>query len=66
MAIGTVGSGRWEGWMVSLTNAHEFEQTLGDNGGQGSLACCSSWSCRVRCDLVTELQQKQHRGTLLC
>ena len=23
-------------------NGHEFEQTLGD-GGQGSLACCSSW-----------------------
>ena len=21
----------------------EFEQTLGDNGGQGSLACCYSW-----------------------
>ena len=21
----------------------EFEQTLGDTGGQGSLACCSSW-----------------------
>ena len=22
---------------------HEFEQTLGDSGGQGSLACCTSW-----------------------
>ena len=22
---------------------HEFEQTLGDNGGQGSLMCCSPW-----------------------
>ena len=22
-------------------NAHEFEQTLGDGEGQGSLACCS-------------------------
>ena len=22
-------------------NGHEFEQTLGDNEGQGSLACCS-------------------------
>ena len=22
-------------------NAHEFEQTLGDREGQGSLACCS-------------------------
>ena len=24
-------------------NGHEFEQTLGDSGGQGSLACYSSW-----------------------
>ena len=24
-------------------NAHEFEQTLGDGEGQGSLACCSLW-----------------------
>ena len=22
-------------------NGHEFEQALGDNEGQGSLACCS-------------------------
>ena len=27
-------------------NGHEFEQTLGDSGGQGSLACCSSWGHR--------------------
>ena len=27
-------------------NRHEFEQTLGDNEGQGSLACCSSWGCK--------------------
>ena len=27
-------------------NEHEFEQTLGDSGGQGSLACCSSWGCK--------------------
>ena len=25
---------------------HELEQTLGDTGGQGSLACCSSCSCK--------------------
>ena len=23
-------------------NGHEFEQTLGDSGGQKSLVCCSS------------------------
>ena len=27
-------------------NGHEFEQTLGDSEGQGSLAFCSSWGCR--------------------
>ena len=30
------------GWHHSL-NAHEFEQTLGDDNGQGSLVCCSPW-----------------------
>ena len=24
-------------------NGHEFEQTLGDSEGLGSLACCRSW-----------------------
>ena len=24
-------------------NGHEFEETLGDNEGQGNLACCSPW-----------------------
>ena len=24
-------------------NRHEFEQTLGDSEGQGSLGCCSLW-----------------------
>ena len=28
------------GWNHQL-NGHEFEQTLGDSGGQGSLVCCS-------------------------
>ena len=29
-----------------LHNGHEFQQTLGDSEGQGSLACCSSWGCK--------------------
>ena len=33
------------GWNRQL-NGHEFEQALGDGEGQGSLACCSSWSCK--------------------
>ena len=24
-------------------NGHELEQTLGDSGGPGSLACCGPW-----------------------
>ena len=28
------------GWH-HLLNEHEFEQTVGDSEGQGSLACCS-------------------------
>ena len=30
--------------MGSLTQGHEFEQSLGGREGQGSLACCCPWS----------------------
>ena len=30
------------GWHHRL-NGHEFEQTLGDGEGPGSLVCCSPW-----------------------
>ena len=33
------------GWHHHL-NGHEFEQTLGDSEGQGSLVCCSPWGCK--------------------
>ena len=33
------------GWHHRL-NGHEFEQTLGDSEGQGSLACCIPWGCK--------------------
>ena len=32
----------WHHWL----NGHEFEQALGVGDGQGSLVCCSPWSCR--------------------
>ena len=48
-----VAEGEMVGWHPKL-NGHEFEQTLGDSEGQGSLVCCSPWSCRVEHDLVTE------------
>ena len=33
------------GWHHQL-NGHEFEQAPGVGEGQGSLACCSPWSCK--------------------
>ena len=32
-------------WLDGITElkGHEFEQTLGDGEGQGSLVCCSPW-----------------------
>ena len=35
-------------------NGREFEQTLGDGDGQGSLACCSPWGHKESHDLATE------------
>ena len=29
--------------IIFKSNGHEFEQTPGDNEGQGSLVCCSPW-----------------------
>ena len=36
---------RWLGGIPRL-NRHEFEKTLGDSEGQGSLACRSPWGCK--------------------
>ena len=44
------------GWLHQL-NGLEFEETLGDSEGQGSLVCCSSQGYRVGHDLGTEQQQ---------
>ena len=33
------------GWHHQV-NGHEFEQTLGDSKGQGSLVCCSPQGCK--------------------
>ena len=45
------------GWQHRLRE-HEFEQTLGDSEGQGSLACCSPWGCRVGHDYMAEQEEK--------
>ena len=42
------------GWHHQLSG-HEFGWTPGVGDGQGGLACCSSWGCRVRHDWATEL-----------
>ena len=44
----------WQNWF----NGHEFEQAPGASEGQGSLACCSAWRCRVGHDWAAE-QQKE-------
>ena len=55
LKVGGEGDNRvWDGWHHRL-DGHEFEQASGVGGGQGSLACCNSWGCRVRQDWVTEL-----------
>ena len=53
------GEGGNRGWDV-----HEFEQTLGDNEGQGSLACCSPWG-RKESDTTEQLNSKDILGLLL-
>ena len=45
-ARGERGNRRWDGGMASLTRWTWVDQTQGDSEGQGSLACCSSWSCK--------------------
>ena len=37
----------WHHWL----NGHDFEQTLGDSEGQGSLVCDSPWGCKESLDL---------------
>ena len=41
------------GWHYQL-NAHEFEQTLGDSEGQGSLACSVHGITKSQSDLATD------------
>ena len=46
------------GWGVGPVQWGEAGETYGE--GQGSPACCSSWSCRVGHDLVTEQLLTSH------
>ena len=50
------------GWHHRL-NGHEYEPTLGDSGGEGSLVCCSPWGHKESGhDLVIEKQQNRWKG----
>ena len=43
----------WHHWL----NGHEYEQTLGDSGGQRSLVCCSPLGRRVGHKWATEQEK---------
>ena len=45
------------GWH-HLVNGHEFEQTLEDGEGQGSLVCCSPWGHKES-DTIERLSNNQ-------
>ena len=40
------------------SNSHEFEQTPGDSGDQGSLVCCSPWNHKES-DMTQRLNNNQ-------
>ena len=46
------------GWHHGL-NAHDLDQTLGDNEGQRSLVCCSPWGCKES-DTTEQLSNKEN------
>ena len=52
------------GWHHQL-NGHEFEQTLGDVEGQGSLACCNPWGHKEQ-DVTEPLKNKCLEYCLMC
>ena len=47
---------RWRHWL----NGHEFEQTLGDGEGQGSLVCSSPWGPK-ELDVTEQLSNKNKK-----
>ena len=49
------------GWHTSWLNGDEFEQTLGDSEGQGSLACCSPWG-QKELDTTERLKYSKAKG----
>ena len=60
-AGGEGGDRGWDGWIASLTQWTEFEQTLGDSEGQGSLACCSPWGHKES-DTIEQLNNNNNHA----
>ena len=60
LMLGKIEGGRRGGqqdemvWWHHRLNGHASEEALGVGDGQGSLACCSPWGCRVRNNWATE------------
>ena len=48
------------GWYHQL-NGHECEQTVGDNEGQGSPACCSPWGHKE-----SDTTERLNNSNILC
>ena len=61
LMLGKIEGRRRRGWQDEMVgwhhwlNGHVFGWTLGVGDGQGGLACCSSWVCKVGHDWATEL-----------
>ena len=51
------------GWHHRL-NGHDFEQTLGNGEGQGSLACCNPWGCK-ELDMAERLNNNKRLQLIL-
>ena len=53
---------RWLDGIINSMDMNEFEQTLGDSEGQGSLVCNSPWDpkSKVRLDLLNEQEVKSN------
>ena len=53
------------GWCHPL-NGHEFEQALGNGEGQGRVACCSLWGCKVSDTTEGLNHNKKYEGGVSC
>ena len=51
------------GWYHRF-NGHEFEQTLGDGEGQGSMECCSPWGHKES-DTTERLNNNKARSAFI-